>query len=151
MDIYRITLARWATSLGGSGRAARWNSADRYVVYAASCRALACLENVVHRTGRGLQADFRTVCIYVPDTLPQAQISLAALPPNWSDFEHYGQCQQLGDAWLLAGETAILRVPSAIIPAEVNYLLNPAHPHFAQITISRVEPFAFDSRLGTHT
>ena len=147
MEVYRITLAKWANSLVASGRAARWNSADRFVIYTASSRALACLENVVHRTGRGLQADFRTICINVPDTLPIQTIDLGTLPPNWSDYEQYAYRQQLGDAWLMERRSALLQVPSAIIPAEHNYLLNPQHPDFAFIEIKHIEPFRFDSRI----
>ncbi|MBO0951322.1 RES family NAD+ phosphorylase [Fibrella forsythiae] len=147
MEIYRITLAKWADSLVASGRAARWNSADRFMIYTASSRALACLENVVHRTGRGLQADFRTICINVPDTLPIVTIELDSLPKNWDDYEQYGRCQQLGDTWLNARQSAILRVPSAIVPAEFNFLLNPQHSDFTQIRIDRIEPFRFDSRI----
>ena len=148
MEVYRITLANWANSLVASGRAARWNSADRFVIYTAASRALACLENVVHRTGRGLQADFRTICIDIPDTLPIEIIALETLPPNWSEFEQYAHCQRLGDAWLASRKSAILQVPSAIIPAEHNFLLNPQHPDFAYIQISQVEPFVFDSRIN---
>ena len=147
MDVYRITLAKWADKLVASGRAARWNSADRFVIYSASSRALACLENVVHRTGRGLQADFRAICIHFPDTLPITTIPLETLPPNWSDYENHSVCQPLGDAWLDSRATAILRVPSAIVPAEVNYLFNPQHPDFLQIAIHSVEPFHFDNRI----
>ncbi len=147
MEVYRITLAKWANSLVASGRAARWNTADRFVIYTASSRALACLENVVHRTGRGLQADFRTICIDIPDTLPIETIALESLPADWDDYEQYTYCQQLGDAWLISRKSAILQVPSAIVPAEHNYLLNPQHPDFAFIQISQVEPFRFDSRI----
>lgn len=147
MEVYRITLAKWADKLVASGRAARWNSADRFVIYSASSRALACLENVVHRTGRGLQADFWAICIQFPDNLPITTISLETLPPNWSDYENYTVCQQLGDAWLDSLATAILRVPSAIIPAEVNYLFNPQHPDFISVVIKYVEPFQFDNRI----
>lgn len=147
MEVYRITLAKWADSLVASGRAARWNSADRFVIYTASSRALACLENVVHRTGRGLQADFRVICINVPDQLLITTIEADTLLQNWDDYEQFGRCQQLGDAWLNARQSAILRVTSAIVPAEFNYLLNPQHPDFAHIQLSRTEPFRFDSRI----
>ncbi len=147
MEVYRITLAKWADNLVASGRAARWNSADRFVIYTASSRALACLENVVHRTGRGLQADFRAICINIPDTVPITTIEVGTLPKNWDDFEQYGRCQQLGDALLNARQTAVLCIPSAIVSAEYNYLLNPQHPAFLQISIQRVEPFRFDSRI----
>ena len=147
MEIYRITLAKWADNLVASGRAARWNSADRFMLYTASSRALACLENVVHRTGRGLQADFRAICIHVPDALSIQTIELADLPANWADYKQYGRSQQLGDAWLTARQSALLCVPSAIIPAEVNYLLNPQHPDFSQVSIRSIEQFRFDSRI----
>lgn len=147
MDVYRITLARWANQLTASGRAARWNSADRMVLYTASSRALACLENVVHRSGRGLQMDFRTMHIFVPDSLPITYIDLTELPANWADFEQYSICQMLGDRWYNAAETLVLSVPSAIIPHENNYLLNTRHPAFSQVQLRQTEPFQFDSRI----
>ena len=147
MNVYRIVLAKWADNLTGSGRAARWNSANRFVIYTASSRALACLENVVHRSGRGLQARFRTMVINIPDSLPVAEVQAETLPDDWATFENYSICQHNGDAWLSAGQTAVLRVPSAIIPLEFNYLLNPQHPDFRLISIKQVEPFTFDSRI----
>lgn len=147
MDVYRIALAKWADKLTGSGRAARWNSANRFVIYTASSRALACLENVVHRSGRGLQAEFRTMVIDIPDSLPVAEIRVETLPDDWAAFEKYHSCQQHGDAWISTGQTAVLRVPSAIIPLEFNYLLNPQHPDFRLIGIRQTEPFTFDSRI----
>ena len=147
MRLYRISLARWADRLSASGQAARWNSKGRFVIYTAASRALACLENVVHRSGEGLHEAFRVMTIKLPDTLPMTPIDDAQLLPDWSDFRHYPDCQLLGDAWLNAGQTAVLRVPSAIIPHEFNYLLNPNHPDFAGIRLVATEPFVFDSRL----
>lgn len=147
MDVYRIVLVKWADKLTGSGRAARWNSMNHFVVYTASSRALACLENVVHRSGRGLQTEFRTMVINIPDSLPITDIRIETLGEDWTAFENYGICQQHGDAWLAMDQTAVLRVPSAIIPLEFNYLLNPQHPDFRSISIKRTEPFTFDSRI----
>jgi len=149
MDVYRITLAKWAGTLTASGRAARWNSADRMVLYTASSRALACLENVVHRSGRGLQTDFLTMHIFVPDNQPVTYIDLPDLPSDWAEFEQYSTCQAIGDRWYGKAETLILCVPSAIIPYENNYLFNTRHPAFNQVEIRQVEPFQFDPRIKT--
>ncbi|ARK12435.1 RES family NAD+ phosphorylase [Fibrella sp. ES10-3-2-2] len=149
MEVYRITQALYTDRLVASGGAARWNARGRFVIYTAGSRALACLENVVHRSGEGLQDLFRVMVIDVPDTLPVETITLADLPPDWSDYQNYDVCQQRGEMWLLRGASPVLRVPSAIVTQEWNYLLNPAHPQFSTIELVRTEAFAFDPRL-TH-
>lgn len=147
MFVYRITKALYADRLVASGGAARWNSRGQFVIYSAATRALACLENVVHRSGEGLMDSFRVMVINVPDDLTVVTIAPETLPSNWFDFEQYGTCQRLGGEWLQTSQSAVLRVPSAIIPSEWNYLLNPAHPEFSRITLIRTEPFVFDPRL----
>ena len=147
MQVYRITKAAYASRLVASGGAARWNSRGQFVIYTAASRALACLENVVHRSGEGLLDVFRVMVIHIPDTILIETLSVAQLPANWFDFQQYARCQQLGEAWLQSGRTAVLKVPSAIIPNEWNYLISPAHPDFSQITLKRTEPFTFDPRI----
>ncbi|QDK80187.1 RES domain-containing protein [Spirosoma sp. KCTC 42546] len=147
MLVYRITKTIYADRLVASGGAARWNSRGQFVIYTAATRALACLENVVHRSGEGLLADFRVMVIDVPDTLPMEIISLENLPSDWFEFRQYDACQRIGGEWLRHGRSAVLKVPSAIIPNEWNFLLNPAHPDFTRITLLQTEPFAFDPRI----
>ncbi len=149
MDVYRITKARYADQLTASGGVARWNERGQFVIYTAASRALACLENVVHRTGEGLADAFRVMIIAVPDALPIQTIVPDQLPQSWHSPEQYPVCQQMGSLWLRQGQSAVLKVPSAIIPDEWNYLLNPAHADFKHITLLRSEPFLFDPRL-TH-
>lgn len=148
MLIYRITKAIYADRLVASGGAARWNSRGQFVIYTAATRALACLENVVHRSGEGLTENFRVMVIDVPDDLPTVTVAPETLPPDWFDFHQYGTCQRIGGEWLQAGQSVVLQVPSAIIPNEWNYLLNPAHSDFSRITLVRTEPFAFDPRIN---
>ncbi|MVM37142.1 RES domain-containing protein [Spirosoma sp. HMF3257] len=147
MLVYRITKTLYADRLVASGGAARWNSRGQFVIYTAATRALACLENVVHRSGEGLLADFRVMVISVPDLLPVETISSGNLPANWFDFQQYDACQRIGGEWLRNGRSALLKVPSAIIPNEWNFLINPAHPDFTRITLLQTEPFAFDPRI----
>ena len=75
---------------------------------------------------------------------------LAKLNANWHKVINYPITQLLGDTWLRKMETAVLKVPSAIIDMEYNYLLNPAHPDFEKIKISSVSKFTFDPRLKAH-
>ena len=147
MEVFRITKVQYADRLVASGGAARWNARGRFVIYTAASRALACLENVVHRSGEGLQETFRVMVIQLPNTIHMDTISPDMLPPDWFAYTHYAQCQQLGEDWLQHGQSAVLRVPSAIIPQEWNFLINPMHPDFSSIKLLKIEPFAFDPRI----
>ena len=147
MIVYRITLKKWAGRLTASGRAARWNSNGHFMIYAASTRALACLENIVHRRSIGRDDLFEITLIEIPDDLKIKKINKEKLPANWQEYINYTSCQFLGDAWLKENKTAVLQVPSAIITEECNYLLNPQHPDFGRIKAYAAEKFMFDERL----
>jgi RES domain-containing protein len=147
MITYRITLAKWAGHLTASGRAARWNSNGHFMLYSASTRALACLENMVHRRSIGADELFRVTLIEIPDQLRVQKIAKKALPPDWEAYMNYPLCQAMGDAWLKKNKTTVLQVPSAIITEEYNYLINPLHPDFPAIKVRSTEKFSFDERL----
>lgn len=147
MKVYRITLEPYSHRLYASGRIARWNSKGTFVIYSASSRALACLENVVHRGGEGLNGSFRTMTIEIPDGLPMSVIKPDELETSWKDYRKQVSTRILGDQWVRQCETPVLQVPSAIIPEEHNYLINPNHPQFAQIQLLKTDPFVFDGRL----
>jgi RES domain-containing protein len=147
MHVYRITLAKFSGALYASGNPARWNSKDMKMIYTASSRALACLENVVHRSSIGLRDAFRTMVIEIPDGLPITIIKKASLKSDWHQFVNYTYTQGLGDEWLKRNDTAVLKIPSAIIPEESNYLLNPAHSDYSKIKLSNTEAFEFDERI----
>lgn len=147
MLVYRITKTMYADGLVASGGAVRWNSRGQFVIYTAAPRALACLENVVHRSGEGLTADFRVMLIDVPESLFIETIPPESLSADWYSFQQYDASQRIGGEWLRKGQSAVLKVPSAIIPHEWNYLLNPAHPDFARVKLLRTEPFVFDPRI----
>jgi len=147
MIVYRITTEKWANQLHASGYAARWNSKGNFVIYTASTRALACLENLVHRSGEGLNRIFKTVEIDIPGSLTIQNVLRTQLKDDWTKRENYFQTRTIGDEWLKEKKSPILRVPSAIIPEEHNYLINPEHPGFQKISIKRISDFLFDNRL----
>lgn len=147
MYVYRISHVKYAHSLSASGSPARWNSKGTFVIYSAQSRALACLENVVHRTSEGLNELFRTMVIEIPDKLPIVDVDISKLPTDWKEITQYPACQAYGDAWVRSGASAVLRAPSVIIPNEFNYIISIYHPDFAQIKLVSVEDFIFDPRI----
>jgi len=147
MLVYRIVLAKFANEISGSGRAARWNPNDIEIIYTASSRSLACLENIVNRDQLGLSQVFSVMTIECPDELAITTIALSSLPADWTNYEKMAATQKIGERWIKENNTPVLSVPSSIINEEVNYLLNPKHPDFNNIKLVKVEPFAFDKRI----
>jgi RES domain-containing protein len=147
MFVYRITLAKYSCELIASGRAARWNSNDVKLIYTSSSQSLACLENVVHRSHLGLNQQFKSLQIEIPDTLEITEIEWLTLRKNWTSFESIPITQKIGDDWIKSMKTAVLKVPSSIIFQENNYLINPKHPDFKEINLVAIEPFVFDHRI----
>jgi RES domain-containing protein len=144
MTAYRITTRALSSMLNASGNPARWNSKGNYVIYTSSSRALACLENIVHRSGEGLNKLFRVVIIEIPDKI---KIKKIILKSKWFEYKNYHITQTIGDLWLSKLQTCVLQVPSAIIKEEYNYLINPAHPDYKFIKILKTERFELDIRL----
>ena len=147
MELYRITTAKWAGELSGSGYPARWNSKGIFVIYTASSRALACLENLVHRSGEGLNGNFKITVINVPEDASSKQISVDDLPDMWFKRNGFTICRKLGDEWIKNGNSLLLRVPSSIIRDETNVLINPNHPEFGTVAVKEICDFEFDDRL----
>ena len=69
------------------------------------------------------------------------------LPSTWRIEPPPPFTQRIGDLWVRASRSAVLALPSVIIPSEFNFLINPAHPDFKKISIGKPEPFVFDPRL----
>jgi len=72
----------------------------------------------------------------------------AKLPKNWKTDPVPERVQAIGDAWAAAGRSAVLRVPSALVPRESNFLLNPRHADFHKLTIHKPVSFQFDPRFA---
>ncbi|MDO1451318.1 RES family NAD+ phosphorylase [Rhodocytophaga aerolata] len=146
---YRICLTKYADKLFASGYSNRWNSKGNLVIYAAENRSLACLENVVHRGGEGLNGQYSVLIIDIHEQVQIEQISLEELPSDWYRKASYPACQQIGDAWYNKGVSAVLKVPSSIVPKESVYVINTRHQDFLEgrIRLLAREPFRFDPRI----
>ncbi len=143
--LYRICLAEYADKLVASGKPGRWNREGEQMIYTAGSMALACLENLVHRSGAALHAAFSVITLFIPPDISIFSIQEKKLGPDWE--KKLSLTRQTGSNWLRKNETAILKVPSAIIQAEFNFLLNPLHTNFEAIKIVHKQPFNFDQRL----
>lgn len=147
--VWRITTARFAaTAFSGEGArlyGGRWNPKGREVVYTAQSQSLALLELMVQDDP--LRARYVLIPAQLPAGLPETRIETAQLPEDWRTLGGRGALQALGQAWLQEGTTAVLNVPSAVLPAERNFLLNPRHPDFARIAIGAPQSLQTDTRL----
>src|SRR5919108_1210905 len=128
MRVWRLARAPHAALDGEGGRraAARWHTRGRPIVYTASHLSLVVLELLVHVDPDEIPADLLALTIDVPDDLPVETLDAQSLPSDWQAPEREA-CRPAGDAWLASLRTAVLRVPSAIVPEEHNFLLNPLH------------------------
>lgn len=141
-----------AHDLGGKGAektGGRWNRPGRAVVYSATSIALACLETVVHLNADGLPMNRFLVRIDVPDDVWHTRqvLTPADLAIGWSAVPEGKVSLDLGDVWLQGAATALLVVPSVIVPEESNVLIDPAHPHAGSIVAFKTKPWFYDQRL----
>ena len=146
MRFYRIADSRHSPETGEGARlhGGRWNSPGRAVIYACDTMTGAMLEKLVHTNGR-MPKHQVGVTYEAPNALKAIAIEPEAVP-DWSTADMIAS-RAAGDAWLAAGESAILRVPSVVFSVERNVLLNPAHADFAKIKVVSVEPVRWDDRL----
>jgi len=148
-EAWRIVKAKHAaTAFSGDGAAktgGRWNSRGVPVVYASSTKSLAALETLVH-LNPPVPFNYVAFRLQFDDTLIE-NIPLTRLPADWRVEPPPPSTKAIGDAWLREVRSAVLALPSVIVPGELNYLLNPAHPAFKKISIGKPERFVFDPRL----
>jgi RES domain-containing protein len=117
-------------------------------VYTSATLSLAALELLTH-LGKKVEAPAGLVAVAaeIPDRTRVTRISLEDLPAGWRRAPAPPALADIGERWIREGAAAVLAVPSAIIPEETNYLLNPRHPAFATVRVRRPRPFALDPRL----
>jgi RES domain-containing protein len=125
----------------------RWNSPGTAVVYTAQSQSLAALEMLVHLDSSDLLMKYVLIGVEFDDSLI-GRIEPSALPRNWRSDPAPAELQAIGDNWVLAGSSAVLQVPSALVPGESNFLLNPEHRDFARLTFGKPLAFGFDPRLA---
>jgi RES domain-containing protein len=125
----------------------RWNSPGHPAVYSADSRALAVLEVLVHLHRPAAALRYRIFAVAFATAQVEVVTDAALLADTASPFI-LQSTQRFGDAWLRENRSPVLQVPSAIIPEEANYILNPLHPEFARLRFGAGSVFTLDPRLG---
>ncbi len=158
IEAWRIAKRRYIdTAFDGEGarlHGGRWNSPGRPVVYGSESRALATLEVLAGLGSTYVLQAWVLIGVRFPESivtdLDSFLISLGreGLPAGWNAAPPTPASQEIGDLWLDRQDSAVLRVPSVIVPAEHNYLLNPRHSDFARVEIGVPEEMRLDPRLA---
>jgi RES domain-containing protein len=146
--VWRVVTQRYAdTAFSGEGArlyGGRWNPKGLAMVYTAQSQSLALLEMLVQDAP--LHASYVIIPVRVPEQIV-AHIDQTTLPTDWRELSARNDLQQIGAAWIRSGTSAVLAVPSAVVPAEFNYLLNPAHPDYKLLEIGTHMEWLTDQRL----
>lgn len=148
---WRITKEKHAKSaFSGDGArlyGGRWNSPGTSIIYTAQTQSLAVLEVLVHLDSPELLSKYLLFEVVIDASWTEV-LDLSHLPRDWKADPAPASVQAIGDAWASAARSAVLRVPSALVPAESSFLLNPRHPDFGKLRIGKGIPFQFDPRFA---
>lgn len=141
---------KWADSaFDGEGArlyGGRWNSKGVRLVYTAGSLALACLELLVNIDYEGTFSDYVAIPVEFDESLV-LRVAPESLPHDWQDPNALPRTRAIGDAWVARGSSAMLEVPSRVVPEETNYLLNPEHPDAGSVRIGQPRAFRLDPDL----
>jgi len=149
MMVYRLSKSNFASDLSGKGAAksgGRWNSKGTAIIYTSQSRALCTTEIAVHTPLGNLPVDYCLISIEIPDN-SILEIKSLELGSNWRSFPHQHFTQLVGDKFVDDAIYLVLKVPSAVVQDEFNYLINPNHILAGTLKIIAIEPFDFDKRL----
>ncbi len=149
LSVWRITTAAFARSaFSGEGArlyGGRWNAKGMPMVYTAATQSLAMLEMLVQ--DQPLRARYIIIEARIPSAVTIDRFRVDDLPSDWREIGARGKLQAIGAEWAMKRSAAVLAVPSAIVPAESNYLLNPLHPDFKRIKIGKPSTVETELRL----
>ena len=147
--VFRIVTQRHvADAFSGEGArlyGGRWNPKGIRVVYTASSRALAMLEMLAQ--DQPLRAHYTIIPAAIPASIKVERLALTKLPTDWAESNQNETLRTIGADWINRSKAAVLCVPSAVVPSEFNYLLNPGHADFKRIKIGNAEIIKTDARL----
>lgn len=146
MLVYRITPKIYSHSLFAPGLPGRWNGAGRRVIYTAESIPIAFMENMIRRKGIGFNDQFAIMVIEIPGTLRISKVDPESLAPGWRDYRDYKICQAVGKPWYDKNLSPVLKVPSAVLTTNFNYVLNAVHPDFHKIKLVTVTALLPDDR-----
>ena len=151
MIVYRLSRGKYHLDLSGKGAelyGGRWNSKGVAMLYTSQSRALAFAEVAIHMPVGIVPKDYFLISVNIPASASIQQLASSAIPTDWRSNPHSNSTQKIGDQFIVEAKFLILQVPSAVVPGDFNFLINPSHFQIKDITIVNVEPFEFDSRFA---
>lgn len=151
MIVYRISRAKYARDLTGEGArlfGGRWNKKLSACLYTSESRALALLEYTVNVNVDDIPRALSIITLDVPNG-SMRELAVMELPGDWAASPAPGSTKEFGSALLSKADHLVLKIPSAILPAEFNYLVNPGHSDIALVKIIDVQDFVYDIRIKT--
>lgn len=151
ISAWRLDKAKHAKdSFSGHGArlvGGRWNRKGTAVVYASDSLSLSLLEKFVHLGHDGARIKFVYFRIRIPENVAIEKLTEAKLSKDWKRQPPLDATQKLGTDWVNKGTSAVLQVPSVLVPGSFNYLLNPSHADFRKIRIDKPKPISMDQRM----
>lgn len=149
--VYRIVREPYSGNpLDGEGSfrfGGRWSSSGTRIAYTAEHLSLAMIEYFVHIDATDPPKDLVVVAADVPDSVSRAVLGPHQLPSNWRQVPAPPSLAGVGDSFAADRKSAILILPSALVPSESNWLINPLHAEFAEIKLLQPEQFEYDVRF----
>ena len=149
MLVYRISKTKYATDLSGEGAklyGGRWNNKLIPCIYTSESRALALLEYTVNINIDDIPRALSIITLDIPDGAIY-ELSQSQLPGDWKDVPAPSSTRDLGSNLLNEAKNAVIKIPSAIISNDFNYILNPKHPDSKNFKIRDIKDFVYDIRI----
>jgi len=150
MKVFRLSKRKYARDLNGKGAAKfgnRWNSKGTEMIYTAESRALAMAEVAVHLTLASIPSDYMMIELEIPEPIKISTLQNEKLPLDWNAHPPGIHTQKIGDEFIDNGNTCVLKVPSAVVKGDFNFLINPHHKDLKKIKIISITDFPFDKRI----
>jgi RES domain-containing protein len=147
--VWRIASAAHAAFDGEGARrhGSRWTPRGIPAVFTSTTLSLAALERFVHTDSDLEPTDLLAIQVEIRDDIVVVDVDVETLPADWRTFPAPPALALIGEQWFRSSRTAVLSVPSVVVPHERNFVLNPTHREFARIVVGRSEPFSFDPRM----
>jgi len=149
MIVYRLSKSKFSYDLTGKGAersGGRWNSKGVAMIYTGESRALCTTEIAVHTPLGNIPVDYDIISIEIPEALI-GEVNINGMPEGWNSIPHSRLTQDIGDRFISENIFLALKVPSAVVQGDHNYLINPNHKDIFQVCILEVTGFNFDERL----
>jgi RES domain-containing protein len=152
MRVFRLSRKKYANELSGKGAAKsgnRWNSKGTEIIYTAESRALAMAEVIVHLSLAILPSDYMMLEIQIPNHMRIEGIPIGDVKEGWDSHPPKKHTKLIGDDFVRENDYPVLKVPSAVVPGDFNYLINPHHKSSKEIKVIEATPFPFDERFSS--